>query len=144
MLANSAATIWGNQKELTKSHDNIEEQFCVLGRLSIANINDIRLRIESDEVVTEDIVELSFKEWQAFRARPDFRNFMVEWFLGVPLDKLPPPPAVDVEPEPDKAEPQEFGGDYEPRETSSSGDETAVEGQSESYENSEATSLPSG
>ena len=119
-------TIWSNQVELTKSAEKLDEQFCVLARLSIRFINDLAIRISSDNVINEDVLEKYFKEWAAFRTRPDFRKFMLEWFLGKELKDLPAAPEVPSPEAEEPQEPQEFGGDYA-KQVSSVGDKTVVQ-----------------
>jgi hypothetical protein len=124
-------TVWNNQKELSKSADRLDEQFCVLTRMSVKHINDVMVRIGSDDLIDETVIERYFKEWAAFRSRSDFRTFMLEWFLGKGLDTLPPPPKQETAPVPPDQkveEPQEFGGDYNGAgEKSDGGDQTTVE-----------------
>lgn len=127
-LVKTIGTVWSNQVELAKSETRLDEQFCVLSRLAIRGINEILVRIGSEDLITEKVIETAFKEWHGFRSRSDFRSFMLEWFLGKPLSELPPEPKKEETPvAPDqKAEgTQEFGGDYGPHDKSSSGNETA-------------------
>ena len=128
-LGDTLTTMWNNQVELSKSETRLDEQFCVLARLSIRMLNDILVRIGSEDLITEKVIETAFKEWATFKERSDFREFMVEWFLGKPLSELPPAKeeplvtrdeqgrvqkinATPVSPGPKAEGPQEFGGDY--------------------------------
>jgi hypothetical protein len=92
-LGESIKTVWDNQKELAKSSTLLDEQFAVSTRMTIVAVNHILEKIgQGDDKITEKDVEKLFKDWAQFRKRPDYRNFMMEWFLGVAIDKLPPPP----------------------------------------------------
>lgn len=101
VLAGSNRTIWVNQKELIKSQNLLDEQFAVSTRMAVMGLNLILEKIDAEERVDAGDIEMLFKQWAEFRARPDFRNFMVEWMLGVALDKLPPPPEPKKEGEAD-------------------------------------------
>jgi len=91
-MARSNQTIWANQKELTKSQNLLDEQFAVSTRMAVMGINLLLEKVGADERIEADDIETLFKDWASFRARPDFRDHMMEWMLGVALDKLPPPP----------------------------------------------------
>jgi hypothetical protein len=92
LLARSNQTIWTNQKELTKSEELLDEQFAVSTRMSIVAVNSILEKMGVEDRITAADVGKLFKDWSLFRSRPDYREYMMEWFLGVALDKLPPPP----------------------------------------------------
>ena len=128
LLARSHATIWANQKELTKSETLLDEQFAVLSRLTIISINLMAVRHnlaiemlcsaigkeDTDDLSFPDIdyddVNLLFEQWAKFRERPDFRQHMRAWFMGDDLSKLPPPPEPPAEEEDQvKEETQEPG-----------------------------------
>jgi len=134
-VGNVISTVWKNQETLSKSAERLDEQFAVLARLSIRGMNDILIRMGADkEVITEVVIETAFKEWQVFRSRSDFRQFMLEWFLGKPLADLPPPPAKEEAPmtaapgqEAEKPQAQEFGGDYGTQQKSDERNEAAPE-----------------
>ena len=93
LLAKSNQTIWENQKECAKSETLLDEQFAVSTRMTIVAVNHIlTLMGHGDDCITEKDIEKLFKDWAAFHSRPDYREYMMEWFLGVAIDKLPPPP----------------------------------------------------
>jgi len=93
LVAKSQQTIWANQKELTKSEELLDEQFAVSTRMTIVAVNHILQTMgHGEDCIKEKDVEKLFKDWAQFRARPDYRDFMMDWFMGVALDKLPPPP----------------------------------------------------
>lgn len=100
LLAKSNQTIWNNQKELTRSADLLDEQFAVSTRMMIMAVNGIIAAlppgVNNPAQITAKDVEQLFRDWAQFRKRPDFRDFMMEWFLGVALDKLPPPPVAQA------------------------------------------------
>jgi len=93
LLAGSNQVIWGNQKELTKSQNLLDEQFAVSTRMAVMGLNLALEKIGAEERIEADDIETLFRDWAAFRSREDFRDHMMEWMLGVPLSKLPPPPA---------------------------------------------------
>jgi hypothetical protein len=95
-VAKSVQTIWANQKELVKSEELLDEQFAVSTRMSIMAVNQILEAMDSDKRIEASDVEKLFKDWATFRARPDYRKYMMEWFLGVALDTLPPPPEIQT------------------------------------------------
>lgn len=97
-LAGSNRVMWSNQKELSKSEELLDEQFAVSTRMTITWVNKLSSAVNLPELkITEKDVEQLFRDWAKFRKRPDFREFMMEWFLGVALDKLPPPPQAKKE-----------------------------------------------
>lgn len=96
-LANSVQTMWRNQKELAKSEDLLDEQFAVSTRMMILSINTVLEKIGAEERIDAQDVEQMFRDWADFRKRPDYRSLMMEWFMGVALDKLPPPQEVNKE-----------------------------------------------
>jgi hypothetical protein len=78
---------------LAKSETLLDEQFAVSTRMTIVAVNHILEKMgHGDDKITEKDVEKLFKDWAKFRKRPDYRNYMMEWFLGEDIDKLPPPP----------------------------------------------------
>lgn len=82
--------MWANQKELVKSEELLDEQFAVSTRMSIVAVNHILETMGQEDRITSQDIEKLFRDWAQFRARPDHRELMMEWFLGVALDKLPP------------------------------------------------------
>lgn len=94
-LARSNQVIWNNQKELTRSETLLDEQFAVSTRMFIVTMNGLCQKLGFEERIDAEDVKQLFQDWATFRARPDYRNLMMAWFLGVALDKMPPlPPAV--------------------------------------------------
>jgi hypothetical protein len=69
--------------------------------MTIVAVNKIFEKLGVGDRLTEKDVAGLFRDWATFRKRPDYREFMMEWFLGVALDKLPPPPAVQAKKEGD-------------------------------------------
>lgn len=88
-MARSHQTIWNNQKELAKSEERLDEQFAVLTRLTISKLNPLLKHI-GEPLIQESYVEELFKDWAKFKARPDRKEHMMEWFMGAGLDTLPP------------------------------------------------------
>lgn len=117
VLGDSIKTVYSNQQELTKSQNLLDEQFAVSTRMSIMGINLLLEKVGADERIDADDIAQLFRDWATFRSRPDFRNLMTEWMLGVALDKLPAPP----EPEAKEGEADATSGD---------GDKIVEEGQS--------------
>lgn len=149
-LAKTVQVIWKNEQELDRAHDLVNEQFCVLTRLTITTLNDILLRIsgEEAELIRYEAVNAMFQEFQAFRKRPDFKQHMDTWMMGGDLSALPPPPVVKEEGEPGAALPEEdgakvFGGDYE-EDASDLGDEGADEESPGGEEDLAAPEVPEG
>lgn len=151
-FAKSIETIWNNQVELSKSEERLDEQFCVLARMSIRVLNDLMVRTGGDDLINEKVVETYFREWAKFRTRPDFRKFMTEWFLGQNLDSLPPP-AIVKEPEVPVAlspeakepqEPQEFGGDYGSGKASDVRDQATVQEGQQDDRDGQKNAVPAG
>jgi hypothetical protein len=128
----------------------LDEQFCVLGRLAIMNINDLVLRAEGDDLISYEQVNAMFMEWEKFRSRSDFRDHMKSWFMGEDLSLLPEPPKEEKAPEAPAAEsgdeePQEFGGDYgQPREASGDGDPSDQQGEPKTSTDGSPDSVPEG
>lgn len=117
-LGGAVQTIWNNQVELSKSVTLLDEQFAVSTRMSVMGINMILDRMEAEEQIKQEDIELLFQEWADFRARPDFRDLMLEWMLGVPLSELPPVP-----------EPPTKEGEKDAK--SDRGDQVSAEGESQ-------------
>jgi len=130
-MAKSNQTIWANQKELTKSQNLLDEQFAVSTRMSVMGLNLLLEKAGAEERVDAEDIEKLFREWAVFRARPDFRNFMMEWMLGVALDKLPPPPEPEPEAKEGEADAQSDNGNTDPE-----------EGVTEDSESSQANDVP--
>ena len=128
-------TLWKNQEELTAAHHQLDTQQFVLARLLVPIVNDILVRIGSDDLITLESIGRCFLEWDEFKKRPDYKDLLPEWLLGKPLSELPPPKVKEkeqLEKAPAESEgPQEFGGDYVERQTSGLGDETDPEEQPE-------------
>jgi hypothetical protein len=89
----STQTIWNNQVELSKSASLLDEQFAVSTRMAVMGINLILDRIGAEERIKGEDLSLLFDQWATFKSRPDFRELMLEWMLGVPLDQMPELPA---------------------------------------------------
>jgi hypothetical protein len=132
VMAKSNQTIWANQKELTKSQNLLDEQFAVSTRMAVMGLNLVFEKMGVEERVDADDIEKLFRQWAEFRARPDFRNFMMEWMLGVALEKLPPPP----EPEPEAKEEGEANAQ------SDNGNTNPEEGVTEDSQSSQADDVP--
>lgn len=132
--------IWENQVELTKSANNLDRQFAVMGRIFISKLNNIVVTIGHDDILTYQGVNAAFDEWDQFHQRPDFRDHMEQWFLGGDLSKLPPPPRVEKK-EAEQEQPKEFGGDYDKSGDRASTREGVSAGGSEGHEE---TAVPSG
>jgi hypothetical protein len=125
VIVKTTDTLFGNQKELAKQESKLDEQFCVLTRLAIMSLNEIKMALNIQRAVRQealqkttgmanaeladkpltligyDDVNKMFHEWSEFHSRPDWRNFTREWFMGDDLSKLPPPPEVKKEGEQD-------------------------------------------
>jgi hypothetical protein len=132
VLSSTLQILWANQEKLAESETRLDEQFAVLARACIRSINEILVRIGSDDLITYESVNELFMEWEKFRSRPDFRDHMRTWFMGEDLSTLPPPPPVETKEEekaPDALvkdeDAEEFGGDY--AEASDAGNETTQE-----------------
>lgn len=145
-LGKTIGTLWNNEVELDKSANRLDEQFAVLARMLFIRFNELMLRVDSDNTIDEKSIETAFREWAKFRARPDFRNLMMEWFLGVPLSELPPPPKQKEPPAetPDQVAegPQEFGGDYAEGEASSVGNTATEQSQPANEADGEENAVP--
>lgn len=149
-LGETLQVIYENQLELSSQETKLDKQHAVLGRMAISNLNEILVRIGSEDLITYKSVNELFEQFVEFKERSDFRQHMHAWYMGEDLDSLPPPPEPvgqlgDDEEEPIKAEepaePKVFGGDYV---ESDNGIETAEEEQSEAKEVSEEDALPPG
>lgn len=53
-----------------------------------ARMADEPWALEMDSVTYEKVNEM-FTDFAKFRSRPDFRNYMREWFMGAHIDSLP-------------------------------------------------------
>lgn len=130
--------VYDNQVELSKELTRLDTQQAVLTRLVIMNLNEILIRLGSDELVTYEGVNQMFHDFAALKTRPDHRDHMKDWFMGVDLSTLPP--LEENEPEETQEGPKEFGGDY----AEGSDSESVEEEQSEGKETGEADALPQG
>jgi len=139
-------TLWKNQQELDQAHHRLDTQQFVLARLLIPLVKEVLIRVQSDELITQETIGRVFLEWDEFRKRPDYKDLLLEWMMGVPLNELPPPPKIQPKPveTPDVTVegPREFGGDYVEGQTSGSRDETSSEEQSEGQSSGEADEMP--
>lgn len=153
-LAKTTITLYQNQQKLAKGLDDLaaasdllDEQFAVLSRLTIMQLNHLSMvvnNISSALMDTgprvkptgrEDVTAL-FNLWREFKKRTDFREHSTAWFMGEDLSTLPPPPppakeelcTVNKETTPDAPQQEPggavFGGDYG---KSDDGNPTAVE-----------------
>jgi hypothetical protein len=149
-LGKTIATLWNNEVELDKSANRLDEQFAVLARMMFVRFNELILRVDGSNTIDEKSIEVAFREWAEFRGRPDFRNLMMEWFLGMPLKEMPPPPkpkAVEPSaeaPDQEAEGPQEFGGDYAQGQDGDCRDETVGQSQPQDSEESKADAMPEG
>lgn len=130
LLAQSIQTIFSNQKELGKSQSLLDEQFAVATRMSVMGLNLLFEKVGAEERVDSGDIEQLFKDWARFRSRPDFRDLMMEWMLGVALDKLPAPPEPEAKKE----------GEADAK--SDNGDQVAEEGQPENGPVGEEDDVP--
>lgn len=144
---------------MSKSHHNLDEQFAVLTRLVVMQVNEFAskhnqllgvLAMAMDKEIADDLrinevsyddINLMFMEWQRFKARPDWREHSTTWYTGGDVNSLPPPPEQPPEPEAkeeDEDEPGErhFGGDYDAE--SDNGDQSDPEGGPEGESQDEA------
>lgn len=128
-MAASNQTVWNNQKELVKSQELLDEQFAVSTRMTVLSVNNLLSKLNSEERITESDIEILFKDWAKFRSRKDYRDFMMEWFLGVALDKLPPPK---------ESETKEGGSDVQ----SSDGNKRPSEGPAENSGDGQTANVP--
>lgn len=151
-MAHDQAVIFGNQKDLAVSEERLDEQFCVLTRLTISRLNEIALIAhgEDADLITYDQVNLMFMEWAKFRQRPDFKDHMQTWMMGGDLNTLPPPPEPPKEeetpdaPGPKAEDAEEFGGDHGEGQESDVGDEIPAEEQPEDGTDSPQDSMSEG
>ena len=151
-LAKTTGTVWNNQVSLDEAINRVEEEFCVLGRLIIPKVNEILIASGSEDLITEEAINSVFAVWHEFKKRSDFKAHFVPWFMGVPLEDLPPPPITELVEEENIAAPApeegegaiEFGGDYGEGQTADRGDETTEEGQSEGDASSAPDAVPEG
>jgi len=149
-LASTIKTVWNNQRELHYALKRVDAQFSVLARLTVINLNELKLRIEGPEdyePITYEHVNALFDEWDLFVSRPDFREHMRVWMMGGDLGSLPEVPKKNMD-EPGAALPEEngakvFGGDYE-KSASDLGDQGSTEEPSTSEVGHEETEVPSG
>jgi hypothetical protein len=154
-LASTIQTIYNNQVKLEtslqllgKSERLLDHQVAVLTRITISNLNSIRVKMGDDFLSEEEIAKV-FDDWAAFYARGDSKKHMTHWVLGKPIEDLPPPPEPPKEEAKEEAEeaqaseetegPTVFGGDYA---ESENGDETAGEVGSTDGEDSEKDEVP--
>lgn len=149
VIANTIGTIWKNQRELDAAHHKVDTQQFVLARLLISAVNDILIRIGSEDLISQETVARCFLEWDEFSKRPDYKDLLIEWMMGKPLSELPPPPEVKEEEQPKEApaeseDPQEFGGDYGEGQSSSNKHETVAEEPSENSGTGEENEMPEG
>ena len=133
-LAKTITTIWNNQVALQRAGDQVEEMYCVMGRLLIPKMNEILIMLGSEDLITETTINGVFLTWHEFKKRPDFKAHFVPWFLGRDLSQLPPPSEpeakeemTDEAPALESGSPIEFGGDYAEGKDSHSRDETTTE-----------------
>jgi hypothetical protein len=156
-LAKTTITLYGNQQRLAKGFDDLaaagdmlDEQFAVLSRLVVMQLNKI---VEAFNTVTggmpagaprvelisrADVTTL-FGAWREFKKRSDFRDHNTAWFMGEDLSKLPPPPKeekVPDAPQNNLESAEVFGGDYA---KSTERDTAVVENQSQNTGENPAT-----
>jgi len=125
-LSLTIKTIWDNQRELAKSETLLDEQFAVSTRMTIMAVNDILDRLGVENKITPLDIEALFKDWHKFQLRRNYRDFMLEWFMGVDIDSLP-------------AEPEPKG---EPNVQSSDGNERAAERESQNSSPGQEDNVP--
>lgn len=96
-IGGAQQVIWNNQKELSRSEELLDEQFAVSTRMAVKSMNLILEKIGAEERITAKDIERLFRDWAEFKKRPDRRNLMMEWFLGVELSAMPPLPATPAQ-----------------------------------------------
>lgn len=84
-IGQSLLTMFQNQKELARSTEMLDEQFAVLARLMFQAVNSI---LPDDKKLTYEQINLSFQEFTKFKALPDYKEHMSEWFMGADLTQL--------------------------------------------------------
>ena len=127
-MANNQNLIWNNQKECAKSETLLDEQFAVLTRLTITALN--RVSNPDQQIVYEDVNRL-FADWAEFHKRKDFRSYMKEWFMGVDLSTLPPPPVETPEKPADQPKEGDQDGQSIPDEASPQPEQPQSDGPSQ-------------
>lgn len=133
-LAETLTTIYNNQVELSNSGTKVDTQHAVLGRLAISTLNELLLRIGSEDLITYESVSEMFEQFAALRSRPDWREHSKDWYMGKDLSNLPPVPEAES-PEATKPEASEFGGDYaETTDIDEASDKGAAEGEGPAQE----------
>jgi hypothetical protein len=121
--------LWNNQEALLDSHKSLDDQFAVLARLTISELNSLQLSVHGadSDPCTYEYINKMFQAWAKFRSRPDFADHMRLWMMGGDLDSLPPVPTVDAVPfdgPKEQSSVEEFGGDYEAISGSESSDQS--------------------
>lgn len=95
VVADGVTTIWNNQVELSQSASKVDEQFCVLVRLVVSNLNTMisahndRPLSDRVEPVTYEAINTLFQEFEDFRKRSDFREHFRSWYMGDDIRDLP-------------------------------------------------------
>jgi hypothetical protein len=123
----------------------------------MANIG-MEEKVEVMRPITQEDIHQTFADYNEFVSRPDHGILMGAWYLGIPLNDLPPAPTPEAKmmeeraakaapSEPEASEPEEeeypegaviFGGDYGDND-GDEGEETPTEAPGEVSEVSEDT-----
>ncbi len=169
VISKDIGLVHGNQVELAKSEERLDDQFAVLTRLTVTKLNEMFTKFNAlvqglpageGELLTEQLQEAlgiglvgyneineMFIDWGKFRKRSDFRDHTKAWYTGVDLDSLPPPPEPEAketeesDPSPE-AEAAPAEGDQDEGPNSNSGNETAIEEPSEGSSASQDNEVP--
>jgi hypothetical protein len=76
-------TIYNNQMELSRSAEQLDDQFAIITRICVRHINGGELGPVSYENINE-----MFKEWGLFKSLDNFRVFTKNWYMGEPIEKI--------------------------------------------------------
>jgi len=114
-LAEAIKIVYKNQVEISKDVGRLRQESFVLGRLLISPVNDVLVQTGIEDLVTEQVIQQRFKEWDEFRNMPNYANLLVEWLLGHDIATMPKQEVKEMSqpvPSQEAGELDEFGGDY--------------------------------